>query len=282
MFMIVFVLLISFTVTVAFADTNIKINGVLVEYDEDSGIPFIDENGRTQVPFRKTMEAVGATVSWRADTRVAVAQRDTVVVEVPIDKSHIYKNYVKVENDTAALIKDGRTYLPIRVVMESFGFDVGWDGATRTVEINEPYQDMTVYIPSEVNVYFEEWIMEHKTTQYNTEGSWEVVDKKKHLVTDTFSVSKGTEGELIYELPETELEKKVYVQWSLSNREMVYAPSSSTSTFESIDDNGKVYMLTELTGQDYHKLYVKFEEVGQINIGASYNDKAKVFTFNIE
>lgn len=39
------------------------------------------------------------------------------------------------ENDTAALIQDGRTYLPIRVVLESFGAKVQWNGDTNTVVV---------------------------------------------------------------------------------------------------------------------------------------------------
>jgi hypothetical protein len=38
-----------------------------------------------------------------------------------------------VEIDTAAVIKDGRTYLPIRCVLEAVGATVGWESASRTV-----------------------------------------------------------------------------------------------------------------------------------------------------
>ncbi|MDO4270884.1 MAG: copper amine oxidase N-terminal domain-containing protein [Eubacteriales bacterium] len=37
--------------------------------------------------------------------------------------------------DTAPVIKDGRTYLPIRAVAEMYGYKVSWDGSTNTVVI---------------------------------------------------------------------------------------------------------------------------------------------------
>ena len=54
-------------------------------------------------------------------------------IQVPIGESYILVNGVRVNNDTAASLKDGRTYLPIRVVLEALGYQVGWDAATRTV-----------------------------------------------------------------------------------------------------------------------------------------------------
>ena len=117
------------------ATINVKINGNDVVFDQTSGAPFIDENNRTQVPFRKTLEAFGADVKWDADTRTAIAVKDDITVKVPIGADYIYKNDDKVMNDTQAIIRDGKTYLPIRVVLEAFGAEVGWDAASNTVTV---------------------------------------------------------------------------------------------------------------------------------------------------
>lgn len=123
--------------TVVFAAdvAKIAINGNEVPYTEESGSPFVDNASRTQVPFRKTMEAFGAEVSWDAVNNTAVARKDGVEVTVPIGASYIYKDGVQVSNDTAALIQDNRTYLPIRVVLEAFGATVTWNQDTGTVII---------------------------------------------------------------------------------------------------------------------------------------------------
>ena len=115
--------------------TKIEINGKQVAYTKEAGTPFVDDAGRTQVPFRQTMETYGCTVSWDGTEQMAIAQKDGITVEVPIGQPYIYRNGTKVENDTAALIQDGRTYLPIRVVLESFGAKVQWNGNTNTVVV---------------------------------------------------------------------------------------------------------------------------------------------------
>ena len=118
------------------AVTKIAIDGKEVTYSSQEGVPFIDAAGRTQVPFRQTMEEFGCDVSWNEAQKTAIATKNGIQVEVPIGASYVYRNGEKIENDTAALIKDGRTYLPIRVVLESFGASVQWNAATSTVVVS--------------------------------------------------------------------------------------------------------------------------------------------------
>jgi hypothetical protein len=37
--------------------------------------------------------------------------------------------------DTTAVVKDGRTYAPLRYMVQSFGYDVSWDKETKTVVV---------------------------------------------------------------------------------------------------------------------------------------------------
>lgn len=124
------VLILTLAITSSVFAVDIKINDVNVQYNNDSGFPFIDEQGRTQVPLRATMEAFGANVEWDQASLTATAEKYGISVKVPIGKSFIYIDGVKAANDTVAQIKDNRTYLPIRVVLESFGFTVNWENNT--------------------------------------------------------------------------------------------------------------------------------------------------------
>lgn len=119
----------------ASGDVTITINEKELQIAPSMGAPFIDKNRRTQVPLNAVMTALGAEVSWNAEQRIAVVKKNGITVEVPIGKSYILKDGQRIDNDTEALIKNKRTYLPIRVVMEAFGASVGWDGQTRTVII---------------------------------------------------------------------------------------------------------------------------------------------------
>ncbi len=119
----------------SFADINIKVNGENVPFSaaDNYGVPFVDENNRTLVPFRKTLEFAGATVGWNAESKTAIAEKNGIKVEVPIGQKYIYIDGAKQVIDTNALIKEGRTYLPIRAVLEALEYEIGWEQATQTV-----------------------------------------------------------------------------------------------------------------------------------------------------
>ena len=112
---------------------GVTIDGQTVAFDDTYGYPFLDEAGRTQVPFRVTLESFGCTVSWNNDTRTAIAEKDGVVVEVPIGQAYILENGRQVPIDTTSRIREDRTYLPIRAVLEAFGAYVTWDEEARQV-----------------------------------------------------------------------------------------------------------------------------------------------------
>lgn len=112
--------------------TQVYINGKKVEFTEESGFPFV-ENGRTYVPLRAAMEAFGAEVGWDNETRSAIVRKAPVTVICKIGEKRVYRNGTPIENDAAALITGGRTYLPIRAVLEAFGAEVSWDGSVKAV-----------------------------------------------------------------------------------------------------------------------------------------------------
>lgn len=114
---------------------GVTIDGTPVRFAGDYGAPFLDSAGRTQVPFRRTLEVFGCTVSWDNPSRTAWAEKDGVQVAVPIGQPWMTVNGHRVDLDTAAQIRDNRTYLPIRPVLEAFGAYVTWDGEARQVVV---------------------------------------------------------------------------------------------------------------------------------------------------
>lgn len=117
---------------------SLDIDGNDVAFSETSGQPFLDENQRTQVPFRIAMESYGCLVNWNEETQTATAQKDGITVEVPLGQKYIKKNGVEIITDTASLMKNDRVYLPIRAVAEAFGGEVRWNQGTGTVIIASP------------------------------------------------------------------------------------------------------------------------------------------------
>lgn len=114
---------------------GLQIEDKAVAFTATTGYPFVDANNRTLVPFRAAMEAFGATVSWDGATQTATAIKGDITVAVTIGQTNIVKNGVTLPNDTKAVVKDGRTYLPIRAVLKAFDAYVNWNGYRQRVEV---------------------------------------------------------------------------------------------------------------------------------------------------
>lgn len=155
---VVIILTILLVSVVTFAEGNIivRIDSQPVVFTESSGAPFIDNNDRTLVPLRVTMESFGSELVWNADTRVATVKKGDVTVEVPLGQKHILKNGQQIAIDTESVIKEDRIYLPIRAVVEAFGSEVQWDKDAKTVVItSEPLDAKKALLDSYAKNY--EW-----------------------------------------------------------------------------------------------------------------------------
>ena len=116
-------------------DTQVKVvvNGTTLSFDQ----PPIIQDGRTLVPLRVIFEALGANVDWEQSTQTVTAVRGNVTVSLAIGSSILTRNGEQITLDVPAQLINGRTFVPARAVAESFGAQVGWDAATRTVTIAE-------------------------------------------------------------------------------------------------------------------------------------------------
>lgn len=94
-------------------------------------------NGRTMIPLRDIFEAIGARVIWDPKTKTVSATRDTEVIRLTIGSATAKHGQKFVKLDTAPVIRDGFTYVPLRFVTESFGAAVEWNAKTQTVTIKD-------------------------------------------------------------------------------------------------------------------------------------------------
>ena len=95
--------------------------------------PFI-ENGRTLTPLRAVCEAAGLTVDWSGET-VTVTDGEVAAALTPGDPVITVNGVPGAALEAAPRIVAGRTLIPIRALMEAFGYDVGWDGDAKRVVI---------------------------------------------------------------------------------------------------------------------------------------------------
>lgn len=135
-------------------------NAITVKVDGQAAVfpdaqPYINEDGRTMVPVRFVSSALGASVDWSGKTRLVSIMRGKERIALIVGESEATvsreKSTVKKQFDTRAVIKQDRTFVPLRFISETFGAGVGWDPNTRTVIIRtdgtvenvplSPYED---------------------------------------------------------------------------------------------------------------------------------------------
>ncbi|WP_164985282.1 copper amine oxidase N-terminal domain-containing protein [Ammoniphilus sp. CFH 90114] len=113
--------------------TSYTVNGEEKALDE---APFIDRNGRTLVPVRAVAEAFGAVVGWDPKGQVVTILKDGKAISIPVGSYVINIGGVYVQNDSPAINRGGRVFLPLRVIAEALGANVGWDSETQTIYLN--------------------------------------------------------------------------------------------------------------------------------------------------
>jgi len=127
--------------TVFAANTiSVKVNDKEVEFDR----PPIVENGRTLIPFRAVLEEMGLYVDWNPNLKaISCTDGEGISVIIRIGDNAIEKitgdgeeeSRKSIPLDVPAKIVNGRTLVPIRPIVESFGAEVIWDEKSKTVEI---------------------------------------------------------------------------------------------------------------------------------------------------
>lgn len=93
-------------------------------------------NGRTMVPVRFIGEAFGAEFFWDEATRKVTYLQGKNKIEIYVDKQLAAVNGRNITLDTAPVIIEGRTLVPLRFVSEHMDALVEWDGQTQTVIIH--------------------------------------------------------------------------------------------------------------------------------------------------
>jgi L,D-peptidoglycan transpeptidase YkuD (ErfK/YbiS/YcfS/YnhG family) len=112
---------------------KVKVNGKEVDFDVHPRIV----DGRTLVPVRAIFEEMGAKVSWDEKEHTVTITRGSSKVVLKIGSKTAFIDNQEVELDVPASIINGRTLVPVRFIAEGLRFNVGWDGGSRTVTIDE-------------------------------------------------------------------------------------------------------------------------------------------------
>ena len=114
----------SVTTTAYGKDISVRLNG------NDIGTSAIIEDDRSFVPYRAVFEKLGYTVEWN-DRRITAKNKDTeMILAVGSSLVQISKNgeTTAVDCGNNVILRNNRTYVPLRFVAENFGYTVEWNG----------------------------------------------------------------------------------------------------------------------------------------------------------
>ena len=98
-------------------------------------VPLIIDKGRTLVPVRFLLEAMGAQVEWRGDNGAVYIYLEDLSIELVMGSYTAHLNGRIVPLETPARLINGRAYVPLRFVAESLGASVIWVDEIRSVAI---------------------------------------------------------------------------------------------------------------------------------------------------
>lgn len=101
-------------------------NGVIQEIDPGRGTVPIIISGRTMVPIRAVVEAMGGSSGWENNTQKITLTARGNVVEMWIDRTNIRVNGIAKTMDVAPTIRNARTYVPLRFAAENLNCKIDW------------------------------------------------------------------------------------------------------------------------------------------------------------
>lgn len=124
------------------------INGVPVRVDNDNTDvkPYLDENDRTLVPLRFIAEAFGCDVEWKGETQEVKINGDFITMKIGSSEytaaADGLSSAVETKTmDTAPVIINDRTMVPLRAIAEAFNKKVFYDNSL--IVISDIEQSMT-------------------------------------------------------------------------------------------------------------------------------------------
>ncbi len=123
-------------------DILVQLNGDIVDFTDSNGLKVEPQiiNNRTMVPMRKIFEVLGADVKWDGTTKSITANTEELDIGLQINNkmATVKEKNGETKNitlDSAPVIVNNRTLVPVRFIAESLDNKVGWDAKNRAVII---------------------------------------------------------------------------------------------------------------------------------------------------
>ncbi|GFN31069.1 stalk domain-containing protein [Paenibacillus xylaniclasticus] len=91
--------------------------------------------GTTLVPMKPIFDALGASVTWIQSTKTIIARKGSTTISLQVGAKTAVVNGSSVKLDVPVQVKNGTTFVPLRVVGETFSAEVKWNAEKRQIVI---------------------------------------------------------------------------------------------------------------------------------------------------
>lgn len=145
---------------------DVQLNGQYIDFTDNEGNKVEPQliNSRTMVPMRKIFEVLNSTVKWNGETNTVTAENNGKIITLQINnlEAKVSENGEEqiIILDSAPVIVNDRTLVPVRFIAESLNMQVGWDEENQTVIIID-YNYVKDYLIENTSTFFE-----YLTTEY--------------------------------------------------------------------------------------------------------------------
>lgn len=141
------------------SEANVQLNGETLDFTDSNGQKVNAQiiNNRTMVPLRKIFEVLGCEIEWEESTKTVTATKDNTKIVLQINNNIATKTVNGVEEkltlDTAPVLLNNRTLVPLRFVAESLDKQVGWEASSYTAIIIDYDYFANLLKQKNVNLY---------------------------------------------------------------------------------------------------------------------------------
>lgn len=128
-FFLITITLGSFNNVIGSGNIEISLDNEIIKFEEKLESPYLDSNNRTMIPLRTITEELGHNVEWIQDIKT-IAIDNNIYISIPDDNIHtiiedgdifIKSSGKRITMDTVAQVKNNKTYVPIRFIVEALG-----------------------------------------------------------------------------------------------------------------------------------------------------------------
>lgn len=171
------------TIAMTIGNKTMLVDGKYMDIDPGKATVPVIKDGRTMLPIRALIEAMGGTVDYDSGDKKVTVKWNQKTVCIWIGKKTFSVDGTQKDMDVIPYISDtGRTMLPLRFIIENLGCAIDWDGGSHTATITYILDSSGYYPPTPPDASTTSW-----------EGIW-FTERGKMILTQNGIYVNGTYG----------------------------------------------------------------------------------------